>query len=246
MKFIILIALTLTQLCTLNAKSFKLPQKHQQAIVATPENWSSSHATLQIYEKVKGKWLKKGNSWKTRIGRNGSAWGLGISPNQQGNQKREGDGRSPAGVFLIGGAYGYANSIKKHPSLPYKKVTSRDMWVEDINSSKYNRHFVLKHEPKTEWEKKQQMRQGDYAHALKLYIAHNHATKWKRAKKAKGSAIFFHIWRKGGSKATSGCTVMEKSKLKKLVAQIDPSKNPVYILLPKKEYTRLKPLWKLP
>ena len=90
------------------------------------------------------------------------------------------------------------------------------------------------------------MRQGDYAHALKLYIGHNTATSSSPAKKGFGSAIFFHIWRGGGSKPTSGCTTMESKKLSSMISKIDPSKNPVYVILPHNEYVKYRAEWKLP
>ena len=90
------------------------------------------------------------------------------------------------------------------------------------------------------------MRQGDYAHSLKLYIAHNDAILGGKPAPGRGSAIFFHVWRDGGSKSTAGCTTMDKGQLSKMIAQIDPAKNPVYILLPQAEYQQLRGQWKLP
>ena len=156
--------------------------------------------------------------------------------------KKEGDRRAPAGVFTIGGAWGYDPKTKHHPNLAFTQITSRDLWVEDINSKYYNRHLRLDREPATAWEKKQQMRQGDDAHALKLFINHNAPNVTPGA----GSSIFFHIWRGGGSKATFGCTTMHESQLKTLIQWLDPKLNPVYILLPQEQYTAKRLEWKLP
>ena len=90
------------------------------------------------------------------------------------------------------------------------------------------------------------MRQNDHAHSLKLYIGHNDSMLGGKAIPGLGSAIFFHIWRGGGSRPTAGCTTMHESKLKQLIATIDPTRNPVYILLPKAEYQQQRSLWKLP
>ena len=57
------------------------------------------------------------------IGRAGSAWGLGLHPAQRGPQKREGDGRAPAGVFRIGTAFGYAD--RPTTALPYDAMDAR-------------------------------------------------------------------------------------------------------------------------
>ena len=69
-------------------------------------------------------------------------------------------------------------------------------------------------------QKKGQMRQNDHAHSLKLYIGHNDAILGGRPVPGLGSAIFFHIWRGGGSTATAGCTTMHETMLKQLIARI--------------------------
>jgi L,D-peptidoglycan transpeptidase YkuD (ErfK/YbiS/YcfS/YnhG family) len=224
--------------------AFELPAKSSQCVVGTAKDWNSSNVTLNTYEKRGGNWVKAGGPWTGRLGKNGLVWGLGISPLPAGAKvKSEGDMRAPAGVFRIGGAWGVHASIQKHPKLFYRQVTTRDLWVEDPASPSYNKHVVLDHEPATAWEKKQQMKQNDYPHTLKLFIAHNAAPK---ISPGQGSAIFFHIWRGGGSKPTAGCTTMEEKKLRELIAWVDPDKQPVYVLLPEAEYQAKKAEWKLP
>lgn len=223
-----------------------VPPASRQAVVAYTSSWNSSYADLYFYERANSQaaWSKAGGPVKVRLGRKGSAWGLGIHSNPSGvTLKKEGDGRSPAGIFYLGGAWGDAPAIKKHPNLPYRRVTPRDLWVEDSTSPHYNSHQILPYTPKSTWEKKQQMKQNDQAHSLKLFIAHNPPPK---AKPYAGSAIFFHIWRGGGSKPTAGCTTMEQAELQKLVAWVDPTKTPVYILLPTAEYKAKRAAWKLP
>ena len=146
-------------------------------------------------------------------------------------------------VFRIGGAWGIHPQIQKHPKLFYRQVTTRDLWVEDPASPHYNKHLILDREPATTWEKKAQMKQNDYPHSLKMFIAHNAAPE---ISPGAGSAIFFHIWRGGGSKPTAGCTTMDEKKLRELIAWIDPGKQPVYVLLPEAEYQAKKAAWKLP
>lgn len=224
----------------------QIPAECRQLIIGISSGWNSSHVTLSLYERTSKGWKAQGPAWPGRLGRNGMAWGRGVHPNQPGRHKLEGDGKAPAGLFGIGGAYGYASKIQRQADLTYRTVTERDLWVEDSKSSYYNRHIILPHDPKTSWEKQQQMRQGDPAHALKLYIAHNHATKNSPAIPNAGSAIFFHIWRQSGAKATSGCTTMEETKLKRLIAWIKPTSHPHYLLLTKQEYAKLQQSWKLP
>ena len=228
----------------LPAAAFQLPANSSQCLVGTAEGWNSSHVTLAFYEKSGGKWQAVGESWKGRLGKTGLVWGKGLNPLPGGaTLKKEGDNRSPAGVFAIGGAWGYDSTIRKHPTQFYHKVTSRDLWVEDPSSPQYNQFVVLDHEPATAWEKKQQMKQGDYAHALKLFIGHNSPPK---AVPNAGSSIFFHIWRGGGSIPTAGCTTMEKSRLQWVISRIDPARNPLYVLLPSADYQKYRADWRLP
>jgi L,D-peptidoglycan transpeptidase YkuD (ErfK/YbiS/YcfS/YnhG family) len=87
------------------------------------------------------------------------------------------------------------------------------------------------------------MKQDDPAHALKLFISHNAPPK---TVPNAGSSIFFHIWRGGGTRPTAGCTTMEEAKLRSLISWVDPTRKPLFILLPKSEYTNLRLAWKLP
>ena len=228
----------------LPAIAFEIPADSRQCVVGTASGWSSSKVTLSAYEKRGDQWVRTLGPWPGRLGKSGLAWGDGLHPVPSGaTTKKEGDWKAPAGVFRIGGAWGYDASIRKHPKLFYRQITTRDLWVEDSGSSSYNRHLIIDHEPKTEWEKQQQMRQNDPAHALKLFIAHNAPP---RVTPGKGSAIFFHIWRGGGSKPTAGCTTLAEANLRALIAWLDPDAQPLYVLLPEAEYRAHSEGWDLP
>lgn len=228
----------------LPAAAFELPARSTQCLLGISDGWNGSSVTLCLYEKKGAAWKPVSAPWKGRLGKSGLIWGKGIHPVAAGAAtKKEGDNRSPAGVFAIGGAWGYEPTIRKNASLYYRQVTPRDLWVEDPASPKYNCNVILDHVPATAWEKKQQMKQDDAAHSLKLFIAHNAPP---NAIPGAGSSIFFHIWRREGSAPTAGCTTMEKAKLQWLVSQIDPAKRPLYVLLPKAEYEKFRTAWKLP
>ena len=137
-------------LLALPLSAFELPASSTQCVVGVANDWDSSHVTLTAYEKRGNQWVKTLGPWPGRLGKNGLIWGLGIHPNEPGAKlKKEGDGRAPAGVFRIGGAWGYEASIRKHPNLFYRQITKRDLWVEDVDSPSYNRHLVLDHHPAT-------------------------------------------------------------------------------------------------
>ncbi len=228
--------------------SAQMPVDCRQAIVGVAKDWDSSHASLTVFEKKGKSWEKSLATWQTRLGKNGLAWGRGLHPIIKSSApcKIEGDQRAPAGIFKIGGAYGYASNIARLEKLPYRQITQRDLWVEDPLSLHYNRHLIIDNDPRTGWQQKAQMRQNDHAHSLKLYIGHNDAMLGGKPEPGKGSAIFFHIWRDEGKKPTAGCTTMPEDTLKKLIARIDPDKSPVYVLLPESEYQQLRKSWRLP
>lgn len=239
------LAVLLSFLAPSPSEAFELPAESKQCLVGIASDWNSSWVTLTMYERgIGGAWKQKGSSWKGRLGRNGLVWGKGLHPVPAGvTTKREGDRRAPAGVFDLGGAWGYAPSIRKSPNLSYVQVTSRSLWYEDVNSPYYNMYREIPHEPRTAAEKKAQMKQGDYAHSLKLFIAHN---AYPNITPGHGSSIFFHIWRNGGNATTFGCTTMAESNLENLIATVEPKKRPVYVLLPEAEYAKVREAWKLP
>ncbi len=225
--------------------AFSLPGESRQLILGLAKDWNSSHVSLQRWSRsAGGAWKREGMPWPGRLGAKGLAWGVGIHPAAMpGLSKAEGDDRAPAGVFDLGGAFGYGPDVARRPGMPYRQITPFDLWVEDSDSAFYNRHLRIDHEPRNEWEKKQQMRLNDPAHSLKLFIEHNAPP---NAMPGRGSAIFFHIWRKDGALPTSGCTTMAEPKLRDLIQWVDPGARPLFVLLPQADYARLKDGWKLP
>ena len=243
MNKILFVAVFVFLLCDL-AAAFELPGDCRQCVVGIADGWNSSAVTLRLFEKSGAEWRQVGAEWNGRLGREGLVWGLGLHPVPEGaDVKREGDWRTPAGGFKIGGAWGYAPAVSRRSNMPYEQVTSRDLWVEDPASPLYNQHVRLKAEPSTPWEKKQQMKQEDPAHSLELFIAHNAPP---AVRPGAGSSIFFHIWRGGGTKPTAGCTTMSEQNLRSLIAELDPAKKPLYVVLPLPEYEHLRAAWKLP
>lgn len=224
---------------------FALPENCRQLIIGTTADWNSSDVTLQKWVKRSDGWEKFGRPWQGKVGRDGLAWGVGLQPETAAKAgepiKIEGDWRAPAGVFELGDVYGYASHFSGSTLLRYHTVTENDLWIEDPASPYYNTHIQLSHAPANEWEQKQQMRLNDPAHRLKLFILHNAPP---NAKPGAGSSIFFHIWRNG--KPSSGCTVMPKKNLIKLVEWLHPLLHPLFVLLPKPVYQELREPWGLP
>jgi L,D-peptidoglycan transpeptidase YkuD (ErfK/YbiS/YcfS/YnhG family) len=89
-----------------------IPEKSRALLVAVPDHWNSRQTSLQLYRRASAQdpWIKTNATIPVHLGRRGLAWGRGLHPAQPGIQKREGDGKSPAGLFLLGNIlYGYAD-----------------------------------------------------------------------------------------------------------------------------------------
>ena len=228
----------------------QLPSVCSQAVVGITEGWNSSYAKVSLLERnANGQWVRVLGPFSARLGRNGTAWGLGIHANPRGaTLKKEGDGRSPAGIFAIGGLWTTTKTPVRHDrALPEVKVGPNDLWVTDLNMPQYyNRYVRLNHPAATAWELHEQMKQTDYPHSIKLLICHNTAGTPGRPVLGAGSSIFFHIWRSDGAAPTAGCTTLQEQNLRALIARLSVARHPVYILLPTAEYTRLRSAWRLP
>ena len=246
MKFLATLFLLLVPMLA----SAAMPADCRQAIIGLADGWNSSQVTLTMAERGSdGQWRRVLGPIPGRLGRSGLVWGLGLHANaRRATVKAEGDGRSPAGIFDIGGLWTTNKTPVKHDRrLPEVKVGPNDLWVSDRNMPKlYNRHVRLDHPARTPWELHEQMRQTDYPHSIKLLICHNAPGVRGCPVVGAGSSIFFHIWRRDGAAPTAGCTSMAEQNLRALIARLDPAKRPVYILLPKAEYARLRQAWRLP
>jgi D-alanyl-D-alanine dipeptidase len=63
--------------------------------------------------------------------------------------------------------------------------------------------------------------------------------------KGRGSCIFLHIWA-GPESHTAGCTAFDETKLREVLAWLDPGKQPLLVQLTAQEYQRLRVKWELP
>jgi L,D-peptidoglycan transpeptidase YkuD (ErfK/YbiS/YcfS/YnhG family) len=216
----------------------------RQLVLVTTADWDANQGTLQTFVKSDGAWQPASSGVPITIGREGAAWGVGLHPTQAGPAKKEGDGRSPAGVFLIGSAFGYANSV--HTALAYKAMSATDYCVDVSTSPLYNRivdtRVVGKKavEGSTEPMRRDIHVNGDHRYKLGFVIEHNSS-----GGAALGSCIFAHVWKSPGE-PTSGCTAMDESAMEALLAWLQPKEKPVFMLLPQQEYARLQVSWKLP
>jgi hypothetical protein len=219
----------------------------QIVVVITPD-WSTVQGRLQRYERAHSgdPWTPVGNSIAIVVGKKGMGWGAGIRDaddselrTPQDPVKKEGDGKSPAGVFTISTAFGYAAQPPSDWKLPYTSLTPSVECVDDSASRFYNR--ILDRASVTpEWNSSERMSQAGEAYRWGAVIDHN-----PTAIPYTGSCVFLHVWA-GPAAGTAGCTAMPREQLEPILAWFDPAKNPLLVQLPVAQYTKLKERWQLP
>lgn len=221
-----------------------IPNDATQLVTVVSASWEDFHAVLRRYERAPdGKWQQAGPPVDVVLGRNGYGWGRGLHGSgrpdgRPGPLKREGDGRSPAGVFEIGTAYGYATA-RGDLSLPYVQSTDDLRCVDDPQSDHYNR-IVSTTDTEIDWKSAEHMRRKDDLYVLALVVEHN----TKDTRRAAGSCIFLHLW-EGRDEGMSGCTAMSLDDLDELAGWLHPSAAAL-VALPLSEYELLKRTWGLP
>ena len=98
-----------------------------QLITVVARTRSSTQGAFRLWEKRRGCWRQAAGPWTAWLG------GNGTSP-----VKREGDRRTPSGIFgFLRTMYGIAQSPGVRYA--YRRVVCGDWWVEDPASPFYNR-----------------------------------------------------------------------------------------------------------
>jgi L,D-peptidoglycan transpeptidase YkuD (ErfK/YbiS/YcfS/YnhG family) len=190
----------------------------RQAILVHPVMKDSIEAQLSAWQKdvSKPKQVTGNVSWhrifygSAVIGRNGLA---------AAGEKKEGDGKTPSGIYPLGPAFGYASSMKT--GLLYRQAKDNDFWVDDVKSLQYNQ-WVSGSPTANSFE---QMKRRDNLYQSGIVIGYNMHPVIPGA----GSAIFVHVWRRYNG-PTSGCVALNQRYLRKILRWLDRYNQPVIIL----------------
>jgi L,D-peptidoglycan transpeptidase YkuD (ErfK/YbiS/YcfS/YnhG family) len=220
-------------------------QTSRQLVLVTVADWNTDHGMLRTYTRGANGWVAAGVAAPVTIGKTGAGWGLGLNAPQTGGPvKREGDNRSPAGVFRIGDTFGYAASVDT--AMPYLALNATEYCVDVSGAAHYNRivdaNVVGANAVKgsTEPMRRDLHADGDQRYRMGFVIEQN-----PQAKPLAGSCIFAHLW-KSPTDSTAGCTAMTPAVMQSLLAWLRPEDQPIFILLPQHEYERLRTDWQLP
>lgn len=248
------IATAVTAACSTAPKPATVSAPHTladatQLVVVTTAGWDSIPGELQRFLRadVHSQWRREGNAVPIVVGRTGVAWGVGFDNYADagaltaGPRKVEGDGRSPAGIFPINTAFGFAPADSaKWIRLPYLSLTSNSECVDDTSSVHYNAVIDRSAVSSVDWQSAEHMRRVAQ-YRLGMIIDYNASPPVK----ARGSCIFFHIWA-GPRSPTVGCTALDSTELARVVAWLDPRARPMVVQLPAEVYRRVSSEWGLP
>lgn len=177
-------------------KDLEISKQTNQAIIVVGNG--GSYATLTLHEKVNGLW-KEILRTPARVGYNGIT-----------NNKHEGDGKTPSGVYSLGQEFGVADNpgAKKN----YLKLNSNYYWVDDSNSRYYNRLVNIRNVNK-DWNSAEHLIDNRTAYKYAININYN-----TDCVKNRGSAIFLHC---SGRGSTAGCVSVPENVMIDLLRRID-------------------------
>jgi L,D-peptidoglycan transpeptidase YkuD (ErfK/YbiS/YcfS/YnhG family) len=151
--------------------------------------------------KLKGKYLYYlNNKIKCSIGKNGTT-----------KYKREGDFKTPRGIFNLKKIFYRKDRIKFFStSLKKKCIKKNTGWCNDINSEYYNKEikFPFKGSAEKLWR-------NDNVYDIIIILNYN----LNPVIKKKGSAIFLHICKKNYT-STQGCVAINKKDMMNLITNI--------------------------
>lgn len=218
------------------AKSwFHVPGETRQLVVVTTKSFTAITGELRRFEMVRGAWKRVGPAIPVAIGKGGLGWGAGLYPGSHkmpGPQKREGDGRSPMGIFSLGTVTGYAPAPPPGTKMPYLQATPALRCVDDAKSDQYNRLTPAPADGPPPWHSDEAMRRDDALYEWTIFVDHNVNPRTP----GRGSCIFLHVWRTPDS-PTVGCTSMAREELQSLIQWLDPAAHPLLVQFAGREWS---------
>ncbi len=215
-KTIILIATSLcfsssfamNNYCTHTLATVKdLPTNSKQVLVV--KGRGSFSATMMLCERKKKNWYSAvyKKPFAAVLGKNGLAYR---------GEKKEGDYKTPVGLYPIGEAFGTKKQALK---MDYRFITKQDKFVDDMESPQYNTWVV----GKTKAKSYEDMLIDPYELGAVLNYNMNPAIP------GKGSAIFLHLWG-APNKPTAGCVATDREHLLTILKWLEKEKLPyIYV-----------------
>lgn len=238
-----------------------VPEHSRQLVRILTPDWPAISGQLQRFARqdASSSWEPVGAPVEIVVGRKGLGWGRGLVPAAEtnGDFRREGDARAPAGVFRLGPAFGLATPAQArqwlHLKMPYTHLHPQMRCIGDRHSQHYNELVDLR-QVRADWPNPR-ANENMYLDAIRdegayrwgIFVQHNHPDNPDGLQRdtVSGSCIFLHIW-KGPGIGTSGCSAMAQTEIVNLLNWLDASQAPVLVQLPQAVYLEKQAPWRLP
>ncbi len=246
--FIILIVLMYS--CSEKPAAKGIPPSSRQLVLVLTDSVTSTKGFLYYFEREDNffNWKRLNSKFPVVIGRNGLGLGRGLhhpSVIQDFPVKKEGDGRSPAGIFNLSAVFGYKSPGQMTGlNMPYIHITELSECIDDANSKYYNQIVSgdsMQQSGLTDWQSSEKMSQAGIYYELGVVVDHN----VDPVRPGSGSCIFLHNWA-DPNETMAGCTGMAPENMNEIAWWLDIEKNPVLIQLTKPLYFDLSDTWALP
>jgi L,D-peptidoglycan transpeptidase YkuD (ErfK/YbiS/YcfS/YnhG family) len=182
----------------------------QQIVVAFKIDGKDNDYRVMGLEKTKGRWQLAIAPVKASIGRNGFA---------QENEKMEGDGKTPKGLYALGKLYSYEEHVNS--KIHFQQVDSLDKWIDDSSSIDYNKY--VRGETTAKSFEHLKLKSIDYKYCM--VIEYN----TKPVVKGKGSAIFFHVATENYT-PTAGCVAIAENDMLQFLKWFKPNKQKAMLI----------------
>jgi L,D-peptidoglycan transpeptidase YkuD (ErfK/YbiS/YcfS/YnhG family) len=204
-----------------------IPAGCRQIVLVIAPRWNSASGILRRFARpgADGSWTPAGDAVPVLLGENGLAWcaGLRAIPDDHAPRKREGDRRSPAGVFSLSSVF--CREKLDGVRMPLLMITPTTEAIDDPDSRYYNRIVDRRDIAHPDWRSSERMAEiHDYS--LCIAVGANPSSQ-----PGSGSCIFVHLWT-GKRSGTAGCTALRPENLLALVRWLDPAQKPVLIQAP--------------
>lgn len=221
-----------------HAASPLLSMPAKQLLVVESSHWNAARGLLRRFERLRaeGPFRPVGKPLPVWLGRSGLASAEPPSCAKESAcekaapapmRKREGDGRSPAGIFALGELYGYSLRPPSGVRLPYHQSHSRLRCVDDPESPHYGQIVSAPPSGSEPWRSAEQLLLPTDHYKYLLIIHYN----TKRTRPGAGSCIFLHVAPPPGE-PTSGCTALAENDLLTVLRWLDPAKHPLLVQMP--------------
>lgn len=182
------------------------PADADQVITVVADSPEATTATLTAWERDGDDWVAVRGPVTAFVGKDGIG------------QASETTSHTPAGTWSLTEGFGIQDAVTR---LPYRRVTTSDWWVSDVDSPYYNTHYSC--DPGTcpfDESAGENLGKAGPVYNEAVVMDYNRDPVVPGA----GSAFFLHIT---NGRPTAGCVAIPADDLDAILRWLDPAEHPV-------------------